>query len=116
MLTNPQLDSIREYIQLELLRRGFTAKIIEFGEDIYGINFKTEDFQTTPVLFKRLFIKSSDTNISDKKTLGGVSYNDVYINVMIRHEYFDLGQNGIDLFHFKCKVNSTYVFEMKTYN
>lgn len=105
ILTQQQLDKIHDFIQMEMLKRGYSAKIISFKE-VEGklesrIEFQTEDFQTAPVMFKRLYISNFSSSIQ-KHVEFSEEYNidcyQVWIQVSVRYENFSGGSNGTNLF------------------
>jgi len=103
-----QMEKIQKFIQKELLKRGFLSKIIEFKEICKNhytnyFKLKTEDFQTTPVIFESLFISN----------FGGSAYNDRDEDVIIFHlpinvfyEIMDGGKNSSLLFTVSAKLTT----------
>ena len=106
-LTQDQKDTLQEIIQTEMLKRGFTAPITSF-EEVEGrrggsyIEFTTEPFQTTPVIFKEIRVGNFSTSISkeemereDKTKYTVIRF---WIGVSARYTNFSGGTNGADLF------------------
>ena len=110
LLTTGQINSLKNFVQDELLKRGFTAKITTFEEIIsrgsHYINFETESFQTVPVIFKSLKVASFSTSVSQAvlENESGVTYTktNVWITISTRTKSFDGGSNGTNLFQFNC--------------
>ena len=104
--TKDQRNSLVDLIQTELLKRGFTAKITSFEEvEKRGSNyieFETESFQTTPVLFKELKISNFSTSIrkQDGVSEDGSTYvtTEFWIQVSARYSGFTGGTNGQNIF------------------
>lgn len=106
-LSQSNLDKMKEIIQLELLKRGITAPIIKFEEEIYKsshyIRFKTEPFQTIPVIFKNILVDNFSTSVNKrlkselKEGIEG-EYIHVYIQFHYSWESFSGGTNGTPIF------------------
>jgi len=104
-ISSKAMDKIRETIQTELLKRGFTAQIKHFCQTNDGkhIQFETEPFQTVPVLFKSIQISQFSTSVSvDKEEEEGFNILKVWVQVSARYENFDCGSNGTHLFTLNC--------------
>lgn len=106
-LSQSNLDKMKEIIQIELLKRGITAPIIKFEEEIYKsshyIRFNTEPFQTIPVIFKNILVDNFSTSVLKKpksELREGVEgeYIHVWISVHFSWESFGGGTNGIKIF------------------
>lgn len=52
-------EQIAALIRIELLKRGFIVDVTCYPEDEGRIKIETSSFQTTPVIFKRLWIDNS---------------------------------------------------------
>lgn len=105
--TQKQRDEIQEFIQVELLKRGFHAKITSFkeAEGRNGKNyleFQTETFQTTPVIFKSVRINNFSSSISD---VIDKMFRRVWVQVHVSYEHFDRGSNGCCLFDLFCETS-----------
>lgn len=104
--TEGQRDSLVDLIQIELLKRGFTAKITTFQEvekkGSHYIEFESESFQTVPVLFKEIKISNFSTNISTgkitRKDNSQYSIIKFWIQVSARYYGFGGGSNGQNIF------------------
>jgi len=115
MFTNEvHLEAIKEAIQIELLKRGFTAPIISIEEKVsrtnrHRISFHTENFQTVPVLFKTIQVNefSSEIFSSEKDVV------EFYIGVHVSYTHFDLGSNSSSLFQIKGYLNERGVYGIK---
>ena len=117
LLSEKAINTIKDLLQIELLKRGILAPInrIEEEEGRSGnrfISFNTEKFQTTPVIFKSVVVENFNSWI--KKVEGGYL---VVINVHCSYEHFDGGSNGCSLFNFQCNVSEDgmYVGDVKIF-
>ena len=117
LLSEKAINTIKDLLQVELLKRGILAPIkrIEEEEGRSGnryISFNTEEFQTTPVIFKSLVVENFNSWI--KKVEGGYV---VTISVHYSYEHFDGGSNGCSLFNFQCNVSEDgmYVGDVKIF-
>ena len=105
LLSEKAVNTIKDLLQIELLKRGILAPIKRIEEvdlrsgDSY-ISFNTEEFQTTPVIFKSLMVENFNSWI--RKIEGGYV---VVINVHYSYEHFGGGTNGCALFNFQCNVS-----------
>lgn len=106
-------DIIKEFISNELCKRGFHAKIETFDIVKDRIQFETENFQTTPVIFKEINIGNFGGGIG-RGTLytitgkGEVVTDDVlnvWIPVHVSYTHFDGGTNGSNLFQVNVYVD-----------
>lgn len=109
-LTEKTLITIKNEIQTELLKRGITAQIVEFKEyirnNMHRIELKTEPFQTSPIMFKKLWIENFSNGVyieKDKET--GYEYYHLWISVHYSYEHFNGGFNGCKLFDFFCNIS-----------
>lgn len=103
LLHQDQLMTIRQRIQTELQKRGIFAEIIEFYEAKGRIQFYTDDFVTTPTIFKRLWVDNFGSNIKldeEKDVL------EVWVNVHFSYEHFGGGSNGCEIFNLRCVAYS----------
>ena len=117
LLSEKAVSTIKDILQTELLKRGILAPIkrIEEVEGRAGsnyISFNTEEFQTTPVIFKSLVVKNFNSWI--KKVEGGY---EVTIYVHYSYKHFGGGSNGCSLFNFYCNVSEDgeYVGNVKIF-
>jgi hypothetical protein len=119
-----QRKQIQDFIQMELLKRGFQAKITKF-EEVKGKNgsrleFETESFQTTPVIFKTITVNNFSSSISEEQKHENnpeLLFRKIWISVHISYEHFDGGTNGCKLFDVFAKISSSYstnVFDLQT--
>ena len=70
-LSAENLLKIKETIQVELLKRGVTAPIVTMKETIgrggsHYIEFQTTEFQTVPVMFKRVQVNNFSTAVTKR--------------------------------------------------
>jgi len=127
-LSLSNLLEIREIIQEELLKRGFTAPILKIEEtvDIMGshhIELSTAYFQTTPVIFKKLRITNFNTSVSIGKlsdlatnatpNLLDKDYVMVWVTTNLSYESFGGGSNGLNLLNFWFNVFGKKKFDVK---
>jgi hypothetical protein len=104
LTSQSQRDQLESFIQTELLKRGFQAPIEELREkhnrSQIGIEFHTPDFQTTPVLFRKLHITSGNSSIraTERTTSDGTVIYNLWVSVNVRYMVFDGGSNGTKLF------------------
>lgn len=115
-------ETIKETIQTELLKRGFTAKIVEF-EEVKGrsstrFKFITEPFQTVPVLFKNIVVGefSSGIKVDEEMTeKHGQKFYSFYIGVNVHYEHFDMGRNSSSLFSISgtFNLNDNRIYKLK---
>lgn len=118
--TDAQLNKIKEFVQDELTKRGFHAKIKSFEEKTdtrQYIAFETEEFQTVPVIFKSIIVSCFSCGFT-KKELGEnkKTFDEFYISVNVFYEHFDGRSNGCDLFRVDgVLINDDQVYQMRTY-
>lgn len=91
-------EQISEIIRVELLKRGFIVDVTCTQTKENSFKVKTSSFQTTPVLFKEVWIESWNVFIEDKENDKGVKYTDYNISIHVCYEHFDGGRNGCSLF------------------
>ena len=92
------LEQIREIIRIELLKRGFIVDVTCTQTKDNSFKVKTTSFQTTPVLFKQVWIESWNVFVEEKENDKGVKYIDYNISIYVCYEHFDGGRNGCNLF------------------
>ena len=110
MITEIALQKIKEIVEIELLKRGFTAPIT-LGVDtkkIPHIIIDSEPFQTTPVIFKQITIQNFGGSLQ-KQDDDIVS---VWIPINVGYKHFDHGTNGCKLFTFFCDVQNDGVYNI----
>lgn len=113
ILVPENIEEIKNFIQLELLKRGFTAPIKEFYEKENRLYFKTENFQTSPVLFENIRIENFSTHISAPfQHETGVQVRKVFICVHTFYNHFDGGTNTCNIFNFSCIIHKGNVIGM----
>ncbi len=107
-LTPQRLDTIKQTISVELLKRGFLSPIT-ITEEVGRyplIKVVSESFQTTPVIMKSLKISNSNGNIQEetktRQKHNGDKFEEtiykIWIPVHVDYEHFDGGSNGCNLF------------------
>ena len=117
--TQSQRNEIKEFIQTELLKRGFLAPIIQFEElDTKSgprFEFKTEQFQTVPVIMKAIQVDNFGSSIRKEKFKREdgteIEFNSFWISVHVSYEHFSGGTNGCKLFD----VHGKFVVDDKEY-
>lgn len=97
-------EQIAELIQIELLKRGFIVDVVcsQTGENCFKV--KTTSFQTYPVLFKNICIKSSSAIFRENTNEKGNKYTDYFVRLFARYELFDGGTNGCELFTIEFRI------------
>jgi hypothetical protein len=112
LTTVEQRKAIQELIQDELLKRGFTAPIKTFEETECRrsgnrLEFETENFQTTPVIFKEIVVNDFNTSLSQetKKNSSDQEYleTNFWMTIHVSYRHFDGGTNGCNLFQISGK-------------
>lgn len=116
ILTPQQLENVKDTIQTELLKRGFTAPILEFTQvsdksgptksfQLRRLSFHTANFQTVPVLFRDLKIQSWNSSVfkSNSKVR-------VWVTVNCAYSIFSGGTNSSELF----TIDGTFMDEVDT--
>lgn len=89
---------ISEIIRIELLKRGFIVDVTCTPTKDNSFKIKTTTFQTTPVLFKQVWIESWNVFVKEKENDKGIKYTDYNISIHVCYEHFDGGRNGCNLF------------------
>ena len=116
-----QMNKLKDFIQDELLKRGFTAKISYFGEvsDKNGSKFEfiTEEFQTTPVIFKSIFISNFSSSITEEEIErpdgSKITVHKVWISVHVSYKHFGGGSNGCNLFDVAATMYEDDIFDFQ---
>ena len=113
LTTENQRKAVQELIQTELLKRGFTAPIINFEEEEGrrgGQNrliFHTEPFNTVPVIMKKIQVDNFSSSLAQKELLreDETKYIETsfWISVHVSYEHFTGGTNGCELFQISGK-------------
>lgn len=114
IISPQQIELIKDKIQIELLKRGIHAPIIQLEEHEgrtkeHRIRLKTSEFTTTPTIFKRLWIEQFNTWITRKtheNVEGPVELYSITIGVNYSYEHFGGGTNGCNLFTFHCNLRT----------
>lgn len=107
LLSEKQLEIIKDNIQIELTKRCITASIIKIEEVPVKMNnsstrieLKTEKFQTVPVIFKELWLESYNSSVS---LLEDNSSVEVWLGIYYSYKHFNGGSNGCKLFTLNCQ-------------
>lgn len=91
-------EQTAELIRIELLKRVFVVDVTCTPTKVDKFNVKTTSFQTTPVLFKNVWIESGIACFQENENEKGIKYTDYYVSLSVCYEYFDGGRNGCKLF------------------
>jgi len=104
-LATDTITNIHAAITTELLKRGFTAKVVvdektsRHGD--YRLELTSEMFQTVPVIMKEIRINGEITFRQDEENENVIH---VGCRVGVRYEHFTGGSNGCALFSFFCRI------------
>lgn len=109
--TKEQLNSLKEFLQVELLKRGFNVFVEHIKEnpsyeEISRIDFQTTSFQTTPVLFKELHVNSFNSSVMEQEKINeekGLSSTliHIWLSIYVSYKLFGGGSNGFKLMDVK---------------
>lgn len=94
---------IADIIQTELLKRGFVVNVSCTPTPDNSLKIITNEFQTTPIIFKKVWIESFDVEVDQNETDKGLKYVDYHIAINVFYEHFDGGQNGCNLFYISLR-------------
>lgn len=105
-ITAKQLEEVRVFIKLELLKRGFTAPFT-LEESTTGrhnepcLRLIGESFQTVPVLFQEINLEAIGIFFSSKETYNEKVYEITNFGMRIHCNYrnFSGGTNGTEIIH-----------------
>ena len=122
-LSVENLEAIKDTIQLELLKRGVIAPIVKLEEVIrksnnHHIELATAEFQTIPVMFKKLGVINFGTFVGKKPKnelkpeLEG-EFISVWISVYFSYEHFNGGSNGVEMFNIWFNVFGSTSYDVK---
>lgn len=117
--TPNQRKEIQKFIQTELMKRGFHAQITtldetEFRDGSIGFNLETEEFQTTPVLFKSIKLMSFNSFISDvKEADNGFEYRTFSISINARYNHFGGGSNGCNVLSVRGEFSEDEIWDLE---
>lgn len=102
-------EQIAELIRIELLKRGFIVDVTCIPTRDNHMRVKTTSFQTTPVLFKEVWIESSNAFFSENQKENGYKYTDYYVSLSVCYKHFDDGRNGCNLFTIEFRKFSSNI-------
>jgi len=95
-LTKETIESIEEKLNLELLKRGFpNVKVEQHCEN--RLIAESEEFQTTPVIFKSIRVEDFDGGFTVEEDL-----IHIWIRLHARYEKFSGGTNGTNIIEFRA--------------
>jgi len=111
------LDKVIGILEEEMLKRGVTAKIenIQFEKGRVGqyISFKSEPFQTQPVIFKNIIIENMNGLIKKDEDTHRETYT-VVLPACYTYSHFSGGFNGCQMFTLFFKIDEDgYIFDIK---
>ena len=93
-------EQIAELIRIELLKRGFIVNVTCTSNSDKSLKIETTTFQTTPVLFKKLWINNSLGSwikaVENKEK--NITYIDFDTTLSVNYETFGGGFNSTVLF------------------
>ena len=92
------LEQIAELIRIELLKRGFVVDVTCTPTKDDRFKVKTSTFQTTPVLFKEVWIENWSVFVVDRENDKGAKYTDYTVSMSVFYEVFNGGHNSTRLF------------------
>lgn len=98
--TKQQRNEIINFIEQELLKRGFLVTT-EFFDEVDGrFVFNTTEFQTVPVIFKKNHIGhfSSSIKLDEDFKSKDVEVYEFWMSIKIKSEYFGGGSNCFNVF------------------
>ena len=102
ILNKNQEETVKRAIVDALAKRGFHAPIHNFEQVDRKFEFISDNFQTTPVLYKELVIRTFGSSCTEEYGDDGeLNKKTFYIDVSIQVMAFDQGQNWIHLFNIK---------------
>lgn len=109
---NKELDLVKEVITNQLIKRGFPIEMVNFGIVKNRIEFETVSFQTTPVIFKNIYVGNFGGGISSGKLLRINNNSEIeemdalrlWIPVHAGYNHFDGGSNSSKLFNVAIHV------------
>lgn len=99
-MTQGLIETIKEKISDELLKRGIDVTI-DVTEEDGKVWIKSSPFQTMPVLFKKLYIETYSSIVTEQaKNSKGEEFTRrrLPLSMDVKTEYFDNGFNGLTLF------------------
>jgi hypothetical protein len=91
-------SQIADIIQTELLKRGFVVNVSCTPTPDNSLKVITDEFQTTPVIFKKVWIESFGVKVEEHENSKGIKYTDYHISLDVFYEHFGGGKNGCNLF------------------
>ena len=100
--TEAQRNEIKNFIQMEMLKRGFHAPIVSF-EEVNGrggnrLEFTSAPFQTTPVIFQEIVVCNFNSWLF-KETHNEKEFDCFSIQIHVSYKHFGGGSNGCSLFN-----------------
>lgn len=115
--TEEQLNQLRELIQTELTKRAIHAKItlFELKEKTNSaiITMETEEFQTTPVMFKSIKVVSSGIIKFKYYEDNNTNYANVIMTINFLYRHFDGGFNKCNLMYVTAELSNRGITQFK---
>ena len=104
-ITTNTLSEIKEFIDNELIKRGFPilSKIEEIEGNYPFIKISSEPFNTTPVIMKSIMVTSHNGSIKVLDN-GDIEF---WIPVQVSYSHFNGGTNGTSLFNVSSTIENT---------
>lgn len=113
LLTEKQLQHLKDAIKVELTKRGYHVDIDleEVERKSYGNNklkLSSGEFQTIPVIFKSLYLTEFGSNVESiehSEQFGGEDKTKlikVHLTINVAYQLFSMGGNSTTLFGFRC--------------
>lgn len=106
-MTQEQIKALTEIVSDELLKRGFIVKLDASVSSLGRIKITSDNFQTTPVLYKKLYIEGGGQIKSEVLGEDDIKYS-VCLRFNVRVETFSGGYNGTDLFYLNLSWFNDY--------
>lgn len=98
------LEQVEEIVGLELMKRGFFVNCTCKYQDDGRISLKSSEFQTTPVLFKRVWVANNFGSYVQDIELNGNTCTEYSMTISVNYETFERGFNAIKLFNITLRL------------
>lgn len=70
LFNSTSIAKIKELVELNLLKRNITAELLRLEETQFGIEVETDEFNTIPMFFDKLWAETWGTDISPSEKGG----------------------------------------------
>ena len=101
-------NQVMDLVKTEMLKHGFNVGFKTFKVTGDGVKFETETFQTQPIIFKDIRLKSSQSSYIEGE--GKV----FVVSVMADYSLFNSGFNTTELYRQYIGVRDNRAFSMYT--